>query len=124
MVTLDGRADPVTVQVSAEMGTLELALATREPDPEERRQVVLLAGDQLLPLQLLAEWAAGHGEALSPDTLRLPAMAPGEYRLCAYGRAAVLEDAATGGTWRQHLGSCDGGYLSAGGTLKLAVPGG
>jgi hypothetical protein len=58
-----------------------------------------------LPIEALFDWIVAHGQPLDdPTRLRVPALAPGQYRLCV------------------RSGQCVEDQLASGGTITLAVP--
>jgi Carboxypeptidase regulatory-like domain len=118
---LDG--GPLSLAVSEEGGELEIALS-RNPEELMARnlRLVLLQNGLEIPSFLLGRWVEHQGiPRESGQTLRLPDLAPGEYRVClvpwqvqpAEGREAGSEGEAT----------CDSGALPAGGTLSLKLRG-
>lgn len=95
----DGRPlDDVEIAVGEVAGTLRLELAGSGASGVELRR-----GPTSIHLDLLASWAGYHG--VRPDeSWELPAMEPGEYRLC-------------------RRGACESGTLVPGATLVLRLEG-
>lgn len=88
----------VAATVGEIAGTLRLELPGSGPSGVELRR-----GPARLHLDLLAPWAGYHGSR--PDAVwELPAMEPGEYRLC-------------------RRGACEAGTLVPGATLVLRLDG-
>lgn len=105
----------LALEVTAEQGTLELALPYTAAEVEKRGLALQISQDGLeVPTGLLAQWADGHGEVPmdeSDRTRRIPALAPGTYRACLVRGGPAL-GAAT-------AVACDAGTLANGGTLRL-----
>ena len=116
-VPLDGK--PAVLEVSPERGTLEISAENSE---EEARtlglQMIVVQNGLHLPWNLLLHWAQGHGERLRiSEGLRIPSLAPGEYRACLVPRAELVQRGPEGPSALG--GECVSGYLEAGGTLRL-----
>jgi hypothetical protein len=94
------------------------------PDPETQdgsaMSFWLFQNGLPIPTQVLYQWTIGHGQEITRTNagrLRLPAMAPGEYRACLAAQAVLVSWEASG--WTAPLAKCASGQLSAGGELNL-----
>lgn len=112
---------PVSLPVSAEQGELEirLGLSTEEILRRDLRVAVYQNGLEILP-NTLREWSQHQGRpwpsSLSgPMALRIPALAPGAYRICLVPLRLQNEPPASSAT------ACDSGTLFAGSTLVLQI---
>lgn len=116
---VDGR--PVVLDVAREAGTLEITVGISEEEGRAQGlQMVVVQNGLHLPWNLLLHWAQGHGERLRiSEGLRIPNLAPGEYRACAVSRAELVRQGPDGPN--SLGGRCASGYLEAGGTLRLDV---
>jgi hypothetical protein len=110
---------PQSLTVSREGG--ELAILVPEMSEEiEKESVTLLVFQNGLPLPtpILSRWALGHGRDLSvPGKMKVPDLAPGEYRACLAAHSVLAPWQASG--WTAPLARCTSGQLTAGGTLQL-----
>jgi hypothetical protein len=118
-VPLDGR--PAILDVSPEGGELDIALSvTQEESLKEGLELMVFQNGLVLPVGVLRQWALGQGGSFRfPDSIRIPNVAPGEYRLCTFGQNDLLNKVTSGGSISEAKGGCSSGYLSAGGTLRL-----
>lgn len=113
--------DDLRLSVSGEEGgALELIIPAH-PDEviPKNLSFVVFAGGSMIPFGLIDQWARSHGEAWvegKSTTLRIPHMAPGEYRFCLIPRVAELTFT---GTLPDVDAACDSGRLSPGATLSL-----
>jgi hypothetical protein len=116
-VPLDGRL--AVLEVSREAGTLEISAGLTEEEARAQALQMIVAQNGLhLPWNLLLHWAQGHGERLRiSEGLRIPSLAPGEYRVCLVSRAELIQRGPEGPSGL--AGQCASGYLEAGGTLQL-----
>jgi hypothetical protein len=110
---------PLSLAVSAEQGDLEirLGLSTEELTRRDLRVVVYQNGLELLPNTLRA-WSQHQGQPWpgpqpSPMVLRIPGLAPGEYRICLIPLRLQEETPM----------ECSSGTLFAAGTLILHLSG-
>jgi hypothetical protein len=111
--------ESLSLQVSEEKGNLEVTLPMT--GEELARENLILAAFQNglpVPASILSQWAYDHGQPLGENdgVLRVPDVAPGDYRVCLLPRQleivlawASIPDGA----------SCDSGLLAVGGTLSL-----
>ena len=119
-VPLDGNA--IALNPPVQGGALHVAwpFSPEEIQAQGLKPVILQNG-LILPPFVLASWARGHGESYSfPGGMKVPNLAPGEYRVCMFQMDAVPE-------WElyRRLGearACASGYLEAGDTLQLEIP--
>jgi hypothetical protein len=117
----DAAADdkPLLLQVTEDKGNLEVALPLTREDLL-RKNFVLVAFQNGLPIptSVLSQWASDHGWSRDSvdSTLRVPDVAPGEYRVCFVPRALEMLVA-----WSSvpEGASCDSGILASGATLSL-----
>lgn len=118
-VPLDGR--PAVLDVSREAGTLEISAGMSEEEARAQAlQMVVVQNGLHLPWNLLLHWAQGHGERLRiSEGIRIPNLAPGEYRVCLVPRAELVQRGPEGPSALG--GQCASGYLEASGTLRLDV---
>lgn len=118
-VPLDG--SPVLLDVPAEGGAVEISSSRSEEDIRaDSLQTVVFQNGLAIPWGVLLGWAEGHGERLEPSRgVRIPNLAPGQYRVCLSRRADLVEGAGRAPEERQE--GCASGYLQAGGVLKLAL---
>jgi hypothetical protein len=116
--SLEG-GEPLSLQVTEEEGSLEIALPV---DGEElARQNLILAAFQnglLVPASILSQWGYDHGESSvrKGGLMRVPGVAPGDYRVCLLPRQLEIALA-----WSQVTdgADCDSGLLTPGATLAL-----
>lgn len=110
---------PLTLQVTEEGGSLEVTLPlTREEMMRENLMVAAFQNGLFVPASVLGQWAHDQGQPreLIDQTLRVPNVAPGEYRVCLLPRQ--LEIALPGSTGPEG-GPCDSGILAPGAILRL-----
>ncbi|HKV13141.1 MAG TPA: carboxypeptidase-like regulatory domain-containing protein [Thermoanaerobaculia bacterium] len=110
---------PLALRVSEESGGLEIILP-EEPEELQRRNLVpvVFQNGLSIPIGLLRRWAHDQGQLWGAEpTLRIPNVAPGEYRVCFLPRQ--LELLNPGGMAPQPAGACDAGVLSPGAILLL-----
>lgn len=116
---------PLRLQVTDEAGALEITVPlTRDDLMRENLTLAAYQNGLPVPASALVQWASDQGQPRddTDQTLRVPAVAPGEYRVCLVPRAMELLlpwSAAPEGA------GCDSGVLAPGGTLmlKLGRPG-
>jgi hypothetical protein len=115
--------DPLLLPVTDENGSLEIALPMTG-DELMRKNLVLATFQNGLPIpaSALAQWAYDHGRAResTDQVLRIPDVAPGDYRVCLVPRqfeSLLASMAVAAGA------DCAAGFLAAGSTLSLK-PGG
>ncbi len=112
----DGADRPLEIAVEPVGGTLTLgADAGESPEPS-----VVIHADAMVGVEHFARWSRllDHA-ARTGEGIRIPQLEPGWYRLCP--RSLLAPEGAQG------PGSCDEGFLSAGGELRLSIrsnPGG
>lgn len=118
-VPLDGK--PVALEVTREAGALEISAGMSEEEARAQAlQMIVVQNGLHLPWNLLLHWAQGHGERLRVSAgLRIPHLAPGEYRACLVSRVELVRHGPEGPNGLG--GRCASGYLEAGGTLRLDV---
>lgn len=117
--------EPVVLQVTPQAGTLEVAIPYAREEISERALTIWILQNGLpLAMHTLVDWVRGHGEQITDTAasmIRVPAMAPGEYRACFVPLPRVLEIHRTG--WSTPPpGSCAAGVLTDGSTLLLELP--
>jgi hypothetical protein len=115
--------DPLLLPVTDENGSLEIALPMTG-DELMRKNLVLATFQNGLPIpaSALAQWAYDHGRAResTDQVLRIPDVAPGDYRVCLVPRqfeSLLASMAVAAGA------DCAAGFLAPGSTLSLK-PGG
>ena len=108
---------PLTLAVSEEGGEIEIRLLG--DDGEFLRQdlrVALYQNGLPIPGFVYGQWAHEQGQPRSSQSLRIPNVAPGEYRICLVPMRLPLEgDPAASGA------ECTSGLLFRGGTLELRL---
>lgn len=111
--------EPLPLPVTEQSGSLEITLPLSED--EFLRENLFLAAYQNglpVPVAVLSQWASDHGQARSfaDRTLRVPEVAPGEYRVCLLPRQLELLL-----PWSSVPASadCASGFLAPGATLSL-----
>jgi hypothetical protein len=97
-------------------GLLVFDFAQAEPD---LASAYVFHDGGFVGLAPLAHWGRLHGEGAAAGVLRVPLMAPGEYRVCRLFSFADYIAAAAGGL---PAARCQAGRLPAGGELRLVVP--
>jgi hypothetical protein len=111
--------ESLPLPVTDQGGSLEITLPLSE-DEFLRENLVLATYQNGLPVPaaVLSQWASDHGQArsLANRTLRVPEVAPGEYRVCLLPRQLELLL-----PWSSVPGSadCASGFLAPGATLSL-----
>jgi hypothetical protein len=112
---------PMSLAVSAEQGDLEirLGLSTEDLTRRDLRVAVYQNGLELLP-NTLREWSRHQGQPWpspqpGPVALRIPGLAPGDYRICLVPLRLKEEPAISSRL------ECDSGALIAGGILALQL---
>lgn len=111
--------EPLALPVTEQGGNLEITLPLTE-DEFLRENLFLAAYQNGLPVPVaaLSQWASDHGQARSATglTLRVPEVAPGEYRICLLPRQLELLL-----PWSSAPASagCASGLLAPGATLSL-----
>jgi hypothetical protein len=113
---------PLAFRISEEGGDLEIraGLAAEELARRDLTVAIYQNGLELLP-NTLREWSRQHGQpwpgpSSGPVTLRIPSLAPGDYRICFVpSRLPRQEAPAPSGA------KCDSGVLFAGGVLSLRL---
>jgi hypothetical protein len=118
-VAVDGQ--PLSLPVSEEGGTLEVVFSDDSVEALQRGNLGFVVRQNGLPIPPLAlqRWAQGQGpgDSTSGQTLRIPNLAPGEYRACLVPR--LLPFLASEAALSAAGVRCDGGTLAPGGTLSL-----
>lgn len=113
---------PFDLAVAEDGGVLELQLADQAAEDTDASRVLLFQDGKGLPFPAAVGWTYGHGWPLSEsgiDGLRIPSLAPGEYRLCL-GPVAPLH-VMSPRQWSETVAKCAVGYLVSGGTLTLSL---
>jgi hypothetical protein len=113
-----------TLMLEEQGGDLHLVLPPR-PAEEGKDAIALWVFQNGLPLStgVLTQWSIAQGAYLPTDpskgseTLKVPALAPGEYRACLAAQGVLVPWEASG--WTAPLAKCAAGTLTAGGTLRL-----
>ncbi len=107
--------------VARDGGSLEVFFPPKTEDVEKEGFSLWVFQDGLpIPPDELHRWAAGHGQDYAMEGgqgIRIPELAPGQYRVCLTARAAQVQWWASG--WTAPLAKCTAGQLAAGGTLRL-----
>jgi hypothetical protein len=122
------KAFPVVVEEAAPSltvgeagGDLEVLFPEKPKDAEKDEISLWIFQDGLpLPPNVLYQWARGHGKdtiAAQGKKLAVPALAPGEYRVCLAAQAVLVPWQASG--FAAPLAKCASGQLPAGGALQL-----
>lgn len=108
---------PLSLPVSQNGGTLEIGIEPEVGDLLRQDLAIHLFQNGLhVPHYVVGQWARDHGQSLLGRSLRLPSVAPGEYRVCLVPARLPLEgDPATAGV------DCQSGFLFAGESLSLKV---
>jgi hypothetical protein len=116
----DAQADkPLLLPLSEDQGRLEVTLPlTSEELLRADLFLAIFQNGLPIPSSALGQWLRDHGQALddATRTLRVPEVAPGEYRVCLLSRQLeqlVLWSSAPGGS------GCASGLLAPGATLSL-----
>jgi hypothetical protein len=111
--------EPLALQVTEEGGSLEITLPlTGEALLRENLVLGALQNGLPVPGSVLGEWAYDQGQSRErrDRVLRVPNVAPGEYRACLVPRqleGSLAWAATQGGS------TCDSGLLAPGATLSL-----
>ncbi|MES1244183.1 MAG: carboxypeptidase-like regulatory domain-containing protein [Acidobacteriota bacterium] len=112
---------PVSFPVSRDEGDLEirLGLATEELTRRDLRVAVYQNGLEILP-NTLYEWSRQQGQpwpgsSSGPVSLRIPGLAPGDYRICLVPLRLQEEPTVSS------QAECDAGALFANGVLTLQL---
>lgn len=112
--------DALRLNIIQEEGTLELIVPVSSDEVVLRNlSFLVFSGAHMVPFGLVQQWATTHGESWATGkslSLRLPHMAPGEYRFCLTPR---LAEVTFTGTLQEAEAACASGQLSPGGTLSL-----
>ncbi len=107
----------LSLSVSEESGSLEVTFAEKAEDLLRDNLVgVVFQNGLWIPGTILGQWAYDQGESRSAMTLRVPNVAPGEYRACILPRQ--LEISLSWGVIPEGI-PCDAGVLTPGATLAL-----
>lgn len=108
---------PLSLAVSEEGGEIEIRLLTEAGDVlRQDLRVALFQNGLQIPPNVYGQWAHEHGQSLGTQSLRIPNVAPGEYRICLVPMRLPLEgDPAASGA------ECASGLLFRGGTLELRL---
>ncbi len=118
-IDASAEGESLTLQVSEEGGNLEVALPlTGDEIARENLVLAMYQNGLSVPASLLVQWAYDHGQPRDgvDRTLRIPHMAPGEYRACLLPRQ--LEILLPWSAPPEGAG-CDSGLLAPGATLSL-----
>ena len=110
---------PLNLQVTEEEGNLEITLPVTSEELQ-RRNLILAAFQNGLPISgsILSQWAYDHGSSMDAKggLLRVPGVAPGDYRVCLLPRQLEIMlpwSFVTDGA------DCDSGLLAPGAALSL-----
>jgi hypothetical protein len=111
--------EPLALHMTEEGGSLEIAI--RPTDDDLMRDNLMLAVFQnglYIPSSALAQWAADQGQPreLIGRILRVPNVAPGEYRACLLPRQL---ETSLPSILAPEGAACDSGLLAPGATLAL-----
>jgi hypothetical protein len=113
---------PLSFHVSQDRGDLEIHLDMATEDLSRRNLTIAVYQNELeLQSSTLYEWSRQQGQpwqssSSGPVTLRIPSLAPGDYRICLVPLRLPREEApAPSGA------ECDSGVLFAGGALSLRL---
>lgn len=108
---------PLSLPVAQEGGTLEIEIEQAVEELLQQDLAIHLFQNGLhVPPYVVGQWARDHGQSLLGNSLRLPSVAPGEYRACVVPARLPLEgDPAAAGA------QCHSGFLFAGSSLSLKV---
>jgi len=112
---------PPTLNLEEEGGTLELLLSRSQAKSAVVELSVYQNGISL-PLPTLWRWARGHGLGLadlSGEVIKIPNLAPGNYRACAVAQAVPSKQASAEGFLGQTF--CQADVLENGATLRLKL---
>lgn len=99
---------------------MEIALP-RKPEELMARDLTLLFFQNGLPIPspIVGRWSGDQGlsRETADQTLRIPRLAPGEYRVCLV--PWQVQPPPHHGPDPENRATCDSGILAAGGTLSL-----
>lgn len=107
----------LSLNLSEENGSLEITFAEKVEDLLRDNLVgVVFQNGLWIPGTVLGQWAYDQGQSRTAMTLRVPNVAPGEYRACLLPRQ--LELSLSWGMVPEGV-PCDSGVLAPGATLAL-----
>ncbi len=118
--------EPLVLELSREAGTLEVVAPWLSDRKAMGLALAYFEDGIALPYgNLLARWAMAEGAGSAPPgdgaaTIRIPALAPGRWEVCALPSYSLSFSFATGGDVPRQ--ACAGGTLTNGATLRLEVP--
>lgn len=108
---------PLSLAVSDEGGEIEIRLLSNAEDAiRQNLRVALFQNGLPIPPNVYGQWAHDQGQQRGVQSLRIPNVAPGEYRVCLVPARLPLDgDPAAAGA------ECASGILFRGGTLELKL---
>jgi hypothetical protein len=113
--------DALRLHLGDQSGDLELVVPVQPAELIAKNLTFFVfSGAHMVPFGLVSQWAGSQGETWVEGervSLRVPRMAPGEYRFCLVPR---LAEVTFSGSLPEAGATCDTGQLAPGGQLSLA----